>query len=453
MNAMKIQADFHLDRGFSLVELMIAMAISMTLLMAMSSVFTTSVNTREKIDREGQKIETARYSLDTLAEDIRLAGYYGNYSPPVLGATPADWKYVDPCSVTGGSPLPGWNATTSPVQVPFAIFGYEAHGTGTLPAALTGCLSNYKTGTDVFVVRRASTTAVTAGGAGYVANDTYLQVSSCPDGTVDTQSFHAKATATSSDFNLHVLGCTATTPGSNASVRKLITRIYYIANCDDCVNDLDNNSATTGDGIPTLKMVEQAIYPSISTTTLKVIENVRTIAPGVEDMHLEYGVDTQCASWVAGAPVVAGATRYSGSFYYTAAASGTTGATAPSHNSGSASDGAVSWTYTGAVASCPPDGSIDAWVVSNENPRQTGATGTAVTGMRLDGSTENRWEDVMAVKLFLISRDLKATTGYTDTKSFTLGSKTLAAAGDAYRRKMTSSTIKLINMSGRREIP
>jgi type IV pilus assembly protein PilW len=381
-------------RGFSLVELMVAMAISMTLMMAMASIFTSSINTREKIDREGQKIETARYSLDTLAEDIRLAGYYGNYAPPFTGSMPADWKYVDPCSTAGGSPLPGWNATTAPVQIPFPIFGYEAHNTGALPTALTDCLDNYKPDTDVFVVRRTSTLSVTAGGTGYVPGEAYLQVSSCPDGTVDTQPFNAIATTTSTDFNLRVLGCTSTVPGPNALVRKLITRIYYISECDDCVNDLDSKPGTPGDGIPTLKMVELAI-PSTGGTTLRVLQNLRTIAPGVEDMHLEYGIDTT------------------------------------------------------------DDGSIDAWVVSNADPRQTGTTGTAVTGMRLDASTENRWEDVVAVKLFLLTRDLKPTTGWTDSKSYAMGSKTVypTGAGDAYRRRPTSTTIKLVNMSGRREVP
>jgi type IV pilus assembly protein PilW len=394
--------------GFSLIELMIAMVISMVLLAALSGIFAQSITSREKIDREGQKIETARYSLDTLAEDIRLAGYYGSLAPSlpgatlVNGATPADWKYVDPCSTTSGE-LPGWStaaAQATPatnVDVPMPIFGYEAHDTGALPTALTDCLDNYKADTDVFVIRRASTTAITAGGAGYVSGDPYLQTSTCPEGAVDPLAkypprFLAKATTTSTDFNLHLLGCTPTVPGSNASVRKLIVRIYYISQCDDCVNNLDNDTSTVGDGVPTLKLVELGI-PSTGGTVLKMKENVRTIAPGVENMHLEYGIDTS------------------------------------------------------------DDGSIDAWVVSNEDPRQSGSTGDAVTGMRLDGNTENRWEDVMAVKLFLVTRDLKTTTGWTDTKSFVMGSKTLAAAGDAYHRRLMSSTIKLVNMSGRRETP
>ncbi len=392
-------------RGFSLVELMVAMGISTLLMAALASIFATSVSTREKIDHEGQKIEAARYSLDTLAEDIRLAGYFGTLAPSlpglgiVNGATPADWKYVDPCSTTSGD-LPGWStaaAQATPatnVDVPMPIFGYEAHGTGSLPSALTACLDNYRTGTDVFVIRRASTTAITAGGTGYVSGDPYLQASTCPEGAVDALAkypprFLARATTTSADFNLHLLGCTPTVVGSNASVRKLITRIYFISQCDDCVNNLDNDTATVGDGIPTLKMVELGM----NSGALTVLGNVRTIAPGVENMHLEYGIDTT------------------------------------------------------------DDGSVDAWVVSNNDPRQTGSTGTAVTGMRLDASTENRWEDVMAIKLFLVTRDLKTTGGYSDTKSFTLGSKTVAAAGDAYRRRLTSSTVKLVNTSGRREVP
>lgn len=440
---MKTSPYLRAGRGFSLIELIVAMGISTLLMAALASIFATSVKTREKIDLEGQKIEAARYSLDTLAEDIRLAGYYGSLSPSlppqtgvtpaiVNGATPADWKYVDPCSTATGD-LPGWSTASAQatpatsVDVPMPIFGYEMHGTGVgadlPPSALLACIGaytsvgpTYKTGTpvagsppsggayrrgtDVFVIRRTSTTAVTAGSADWRSGDPYLQTSSCPEGAVDALAkypprFLARATTTSTDFNLHLLNCTPTVPGANSLVRKLITRIYFISQCDDCFNDLDNNTATMGDGIPTLKMVELGVIPTSGTpTTLRMIENVRTIAPGVENMHLEYGIDTT------------------------------------------------------------DDGSVDAWIESNNNPRQTGATGTAVTGMRLDANTENRWEDVMAIKLFLITRDLKTTSGTASTRSFTMGSlPALTTPADGYRRRMTSSTVKLVNMSGRREVP
>lgn len=438
------------QRGFSLVELIVAMGISTILMAALAAIFANSINAREKIDREGQKIETARYSLDTLAEDIRLAGYYGSYSPPNTGATPADWKYVDPCSTTGGNPLPGWNATTAPVQVPFPIFGYEAHGADPLPAALTGCLDNYRAGTDVLVIRRASTRPVTAGDTTadppYVPGDPYIQVSSCPDGTVDGQPFQAMATATSTDFNLHVLGCSSLAAGPRAAVRKLLTRIYYVSECDDCVNDLDKNPATPGDGVPTLKMVELGI-PSTGGSALKVKENLRTIAPGVENLHLEYGVDGIGQQWTPNTPVVTDDVRYNGNYFYTAAGAGNTGTLAPTHVSGSASDGGVSWNYSGSM-----DGATDNYIVSNADPFN-GSSGTLVAGMRTDSSGENRWEDVMSVKLFLITRDLQPTRSYKDTKSYVMGSTTVPPADDPFRRRLTATTVKLVNMSGRRETP
>lgn len=427
-----------LERGFTLIEIIVALAISMVLMAALASIFAQSVNVREKIDRDGQKIETARYSLDTLSEDIRLAGYFGNYSPPTTGSAPADWKYADPCSTTGGNPLPGWNATTSPVQVPFPIFVYEAHGTGSLPAALVGmagCLDNYRAGTDVLVVRRASTNVVTAGGAGYVSNETYLQVSSCSEGPLDTQPFLAISTTTSSDFTMHKLGCSVTTPGPNALLRKLITRIYFISTCNDCTG--------AGDGIPTLKLVELGAVGGV----LKVKENLRTIAPGVENMHIELGIDGVGTPWVAGSVVAASSVRYHGDIFYTTTAGGTTGTIPPVHTTGTASDGGVDWIWTGTV-----DGATDAYVLSNENP-YTGSAGTHVSGMRQDAGGEDRWEDVVAIKLFLITRDLQPTRNYADSKSFVMGSKILAATGDAYRRRLTSSTIKVVNMSARRERP
>lgn len=76
--------------------------------------------------------------------------------------------------------------------------------------------------------------------------------------------------------------------------------------------------------------------------------------------------------------------------------------------------------------------------------------------MRLDNNAaqENRWEDVMAIKLFLITRDLKTTSGPSSAKVFTMGSLApLTTPADGYRRRMTSTTIKLVNMSGRRDVP
>ena len=55
--------------------------------------------------------------------------------------------------------------------------------TGTPVAGTPPTGGAYKRGTDVFVIRRASTVALTAGGAGWVSGDPYLQTSTCPEGS------------------------------------------------------------------------------------------------------------------------------------------------------------------------------------------------------------------------------------------------------------------------------
>lgn len=71
-----------------------------------------------------------------------------------------------------------------------------------------------------------------------------------------------------------------------------------------------------------------------------------SLARGLYDAHTQ---------WTTGTAVVAGQMVFNGTRVYVAAGSGTTGATAPTHTSGSASDGAVTWnwvrTYPSTIAS------------------------------------------------------------------------------------------------------
>lgn len=377
--------------GFTLIEVMISLAIATILMVALSGLFVQSVKSRQQIDRDGQKVENGRYALDVLAEDIRLAGYWGIYSPNNKWAS-VDWKPVSPfddCSainlasgtlaadrtakIIAGSV--GWvNSATTPM-LPAPLMGFEAHN-GTLSTTISRCLPDYYAG-DVIVVRRASTatTALTA----LSASKTYLQVSSCSyDGTTY---FVAAAGATGlteaapGAFTLRPLGCTSTST-TRAVPRELITRVYYLA---------ANNESN--DGIPTLKVLDLG---DGSMTP-------RTIAPGVENLHIEYGLD----------------------------------------NSGS-------------------DGATDTYQLSSANPlRLTALTpttlGTALGGGWVSSGGEDQWEDVMAAKLYVVVRDLESTAGYTNTSTFIMGQVTVSPANTAYKTRMSTSSIRVVNMSSRRE--
>jgi type IV pilus assembly protein PilW len=61
--------------------------------------------------------------------------------------------------------------------------------------------------------------------------------------------------------------------------------------------------------------------------------------------------------------------------------------------------------------------------------------------------------NVAAVKLYVLTRANLATPGYTDTKTYTLGSTTLGPFSDSFKRHVFSTTVRLINVSGRRETP
>lgn len=62
------------------------------------------------------------------------------------------------------------------------------------------------------------------------------------------------------------------------------------------------------------------------------------------------------------------------------------------------------------------------------------------------------WTNVVAVQVHLLARNLETSPGYTDNKTYTLGS-TAFAPGDNYRRHVYSSLVRLNNPSGRQDRP
>lgn len=456
-------------RGFSLIELMVALAIAMVLMGALAGIFASTINARQQVVRDGQKLENARVSIEALTEDLRLAGYYGNYTP--AGQWHAvSWQPLTALENAGSgcnvTPLTtGWQASsaTSDVRLPAPIMGFEAHSgstTQTISASITGCLPDYQAGTDVLVIRRAST----AWHATATATNTYLQVAACLT-EVGVKDLQVSLGAPASD--LHELG-TVTSCGAATRLWPLLTHVYYIAKHNDT-----GSSATDSDGdnVPTLKMVDLSATfgasPGTPTKTLAEIYTVtRTITPGVVDFHLEYGVEPSGIKWAAGQSVAAGSLSNSGTRIYSTAAGGTTKTVIPVHVSGSAIDGTggVTWTYEEMM-----DGSTSTYAVSNTAPRRllqdgvTFATGSISLADATNGDPawqgETNWHDVVAVKLWVVVRDPEETRGFTNAKSFVLGSVSVpsvtvngrGANGAAYRYKASGSTVKLENMSARRE--
>lgn len=355
---------FRPQGGVTLIELLVVLAIGAIIAAAMASLFAQSSTTREQVNRTSQRIENGRYALDAIAEDVRLAGYYGdlwpvgdtNYNTDITGN-------ANPC-VTALAAIQAqwaWDATPpASATVPVPVIGLEGHGMAyALPAGCSAILPNLKTDTDLIALRRASTLAVvpsSLSGTGTVALQVSTQTGLCvAESGLMVHSNPANLTLHRADPS-----CAET-----ALARPLVTHIYYVATCNNCSGG--------GDGIPTLKLAE----------LLNGAFAVRSIAPGIDHLHLEYGIDRN-------------------------------------------SDGST-------------DGAVDEYrVPTNHNTK-------------LDDVAGREWFDVVSVKAYVLARDLESTTGYTDSQNHVLGTKTVAAYGDSVKRSVSTTTVRLVNMAGRRE--
>lgn len=65
------------NHGFSLVELMIALTIGLIILSAVSMLFVSSKKTYTNQDRLARLQENARFAMQFIIKDLRVAGYYG----------------------------------------------------------------------------------------------------------------------------------------------------------------------------------------------------------------------------------------------------------------------------------------------------------------------------------------------------------------------------------------
>lgn len=62
------------------------------------------------------------------------------------------------------------------------------------------------------------------------------------------------------------------------------------------------------------------------------------------------------------------------------------------------------------------------------------------------------WVDVVSVRVSVLVRNIEITAGYTDTKSYNLGSTAVGPFNDHFKRHVYTSVVRLNNPSGRREL-
>ena len=232
-------------KGYSLVELMVALTIGLIILGAVTSLFVSSkasYSTQQGLDILQ---ENGRYAIRALTDDVRQAGYVGitydpikvspqvysvSFSPSISACTASGWVDI-------GQPIFGINAN-SPTHNPNPYSGT------CIPAA------DYKVGTDILVLRHASSQAATA----LAANIIYMQTE------LDRASFFTGATAPAAASN-------------PSSIHEMNIHVYYIR----------PYATVAGDGIPTL--VRETLIAGPAMVAQPLVE-------GIESMQISYGIDT-----------------------------------------------------------------------------------------------------------------------------------------------------------------
>ena len=253
-------------RGFSLVELMVSMAIGLVILGALVALFVSTSGSNREMARANSLIENGRLAMQLLESDVAHAGYWGGHIPEyddlTLTGSPTDAPTAvpDPCLAYT---VDDWDAAYVRNMLAIPIQVYDE------PTVCAGIVDSQQGGTDILVVRHAELCVPGAAtGAGNCESDLpagrlYLQVSRC----LSDLAPYVFGTA---DFTLLQRDCVAA-----AEKRKFISSIYYVR----------DYAVTPGDGIPTLMRSQFDLDGTLAhQPAVPLIE-------GIEGFHVEIGVD------------------------------------------------------------------------------------------------------------------------------------------------------------------
>jgi type IV pilus assembly protein PilW len=405
-------------QGFTLVELLVSIAIGMVVMVALIAVYLNVSRTNSEMGRTNSMVENGRFAIDVLNDDVSHAGFWAGWVP--------QFDNYALRSLTAPAPVPA----DVPTAAALALGPCNAYASWTGPyrdmllgipvevyqdAAPTGCdttslIKDRKAGTDVLVVRHVETcipSDLTGGSANCEASNAgkvYFQRSYC---STDPATYYLQ-TGPIANFTLHKRDCTTVAP-----IYKFDSNIYYVRTW----------STTSGDGVPTLVRtrfnLDSGGLPANEVPAQALIE-------GVEKFHVELGVDNQQSRC---APM--------GNDYTKGLLNNATTPTLIDPSSCSYNTASLG---------------------SNTLPvvRGDGVPDGAYVYCPAAGCTAAQLMDVTAVKLYVVARSRDPSPGFSDDKTYALGSAaayTPATADKPYKRHLFSTAIRLTNISGRRETP
>ena len=242
------------ERGFSLIELMVAITIGLGILAGLIGVLATNSNNSRTNDRTSELMTNGRFALNSMKYELRQAGFRGFtwYADFATAATPAAMGQVgNECLQTGAT------AGQFVANMRQGVWGMDNGN----PFSST-CIpdASYAPGNDVLVIRRA--TATPTADADLSANGVYFR-STYERGQM---------------FRGAVPPAWSGSPAPLASFQ-MLAYVYFVSPF--------TVSAAETPLVPALRRV--SLNPGSSTNPVMASE---LVASGIEHMQVQYGVLT-----------------------------------------------------------------------------------------------------------------------------------------------------------------
>ena len=267
------------QHGFGLIEIMIALALGLAILLGMSTIFVNSSRSLSEVESVGELLENAFYTLETLASDVELAGYWGEAGYPlsasgdifVAGEVPSDppsAAFPQPpfaCVGTGDSAFSAKEELSYAAEFPlFSESGADLNGD---LVSCTGQALTAKAASEFLSVRRASTCEAGQGRCRDYLNNFHIQTNGCAAGGLagGEVKLYQVTSANVGSTMTHLDGsCVA---GNLAPVYRYISRIYYVSQDNRLVR----------------------LFLDYSESKLQY--RLQEISSGVEYLAFEWGID------------------------------------------------------------------------------------------------------------------------------------------------------------------
>lgn len=249
------------QKGFSLVELLVALALSAILMAGIIEIYLENKRNYVQNEEYARLQENGRFALGMVKREVTMAGFFAGLP---------DTDDLVPASITGDCTTGNWAwDPTSSIELANNV---SASGTvqtvrGGAPASTDlDCLtaSELQTGSDVLAVKRTADTATLENGVRNVSAEADKQW------YLRTEEYGGGKSWSYLDDGETIAAADAIA-GSSVDYWELYVKIFYI-----------RSFSSVGDGIPTLCV--ESLQANAFETSCYV--------EGVEDMQVEVGVDT-----------------------------------------------------------------------------------------------------------------------------------------------------------------